>query len=480
MSGDGKTVTKSQIILVGSAIIRLCISIVLTAWLGRILIPEHYGFYTLINIIFMLSYELLNLGTDNIATREIILNPESERQIIETLMGGRFIMGVGIAAFILILAFLQDDSATRFILTAVSVIVCFLYINAQYVPFILRQKQAGPAILSLSTHLFTLVASFPLFFLKTNGLFFAAIIIFREAFNLFGIQLLTIRLLRFRPQMRISLRQFRLFIDKSFAFVASTFIYNLFFFNGIFLLWLMDKKTALGCYSAAFRPILPLLSMPWLVIVPLVPVLTRAAKIDKVIFHKLIHDLLCLATGVGAIAAVCGITLSPDIMFLLYGEKYSHGVLSAIPTFRNFSLALAMGFIIPVLVAGLLAGREENRLILTCCTGLVINLSFNLLLIPRGGVMYMAMLIVLTQVVLCAGITFASGTIRAVLFKNIKPLLFTFPAILIYFFSQAMPASHMVRTGLGIFFSTAGIFWVMNTRTARLHRRDLSSISVDI
>ena len=78
-------VTKSQSILFFATILRLFVSFALTIILGRYLMPAHYGFFTLINTLFIISRDLLDLGMGNIAARESIISPSKERNVIEYL-----------------------------------------------------------------------------------------------------------------------------------------------------------------------------------------------------------------------------------------------------------------------------------------------------------------------------------------------------------------------------------------------------------
>ena len=91
------------------------------------------------------------------------------------------------------------------------------------------------------------------------------------------------------------------------------------------LCWALRGKDELGAYAAAFRPINPLLLLPWLLMVPMIPVLTAAVARDRGAFVNQVRSACGIALGVGACGMIAGVMLAPDLVTLLYSRPLSRG-----------------------------------------------------------------------------------------------------------------------------------------------------------
>src|SRR6201989_3001479 len=84
----------SQVILLGATAIRLATSLGLIILAGRFLSPADFGAFALVSTAFTLAHEFTDMGTGNVAVRTTARARESERGILENLLGLRLVLSV--------------------------------------------------------------------------------------------------------------------------------------------------------------------------------------------------------------------------------------------------------------------------------------------------------------------------------------------------------------------------------------------------
>src|SRR5262249_19711794 len=162
------------------------------------------------------------------------------------------------------------------------------------------------------------------------GALFASLLVAREAFSLLGTKILAERLLGYRPKPGFHGRELQAFVEPAFFFALASVVYIVYFHCDVFFVLALRGKDELGPSASAFRPINPLIVVPWLLMAPLIPVLSAAAARDMQRFVRQVQGITALALGIGACAAVAGALLAPDLVQLLYKGRYLHGPLSSV------------------------------------------------------------------------------------------------------------------------------------------------------
>ena len=266
---------RSQAILLGATADRLLVSLVVTGLLGRILSPANYGFFALVSAVLIVGRDLLDLGTTNVAAREIIVEPGREKDVLQALLGWRAATGVFLALACVIFAFAQSGSLRTGILFAAAAVLAIMYLNAVLPVFQVRQAHGGPAALALAAQFALLAGCVGLYVAQAAGALYALLVVIREAAVTFGSRIMANRLLGYRPVPRLRGKDTWPFLAKALAFGGAAVSYHLYFNSGAFLVWFFRPEPELGAFAAAFRPIQPLLALPWILMVPLLPVLTQ-------------------------------------------------------------------------------------------------------------------------------------------------------------------------------------------------------------
>jgi O-antigen/teichoic acid export membrane protein len=150
-------------------------------------------------------------------------------------------------------------------------------------------------------------------------------------------------------------------------------------------------------YSAVFRLVDALRLFPAAVLAVIFPALCRARDWGPL-------TRLTLSLGATAVVVSSGVYLfAPRLVRLFYGDAY----LDAVPAFRILLLAAPLLFVNYALTHQLIGWASERRYALLCLGALAVNLSINLVMIPRYGFEGAAWTTLATEVFLTAGCLWA-------------------------------------------------------------------------
>jgi O-antigen/teichoic acid export membrane protein len=148
------------------------------------------------------------------------------------------------------------------------------------------------------------------------------------------------------------------------------------------LLGFMVGATAVGWYSAAYKPITAILAVPVTYFIGLFPTLSRTFNEGRHIFNTIVSRSLHLAVIFALPIGVGGMFLAADIIGFLFGDEYANSVLPLQILSWSAVFVILRGTYRQSLNA---AGRQD--LDLRCAGAAVaLNVGLNVLLIPRFGI----------------------------------------------------------------------------------------------
>jgi O-antigen/teichoic acid export membrane protein len=375
----------SQIVMLLAMAARMALSVGMTILLGRSLAPAEFGFFSLVATVFGLAHELTDMGTGNVAVRMATRGAAGERAMLETLMGLRLILSLVAAAACLILAVLQDAAWKQWSLAGTALILGFSYVSALAMSFQIRQAQVAPALLSVGVQLGAVAVSAAMLRLRVNGAYFAMILLLREAAVVAGTPLLGRRLLGYHALPRISLARLQPFFGRAVIVATATLFYHVQLQGGPFFVEFLRPPAELGAFAAALRPLIPLLFIPWIIMLPLVPVLSWLANGHAQGFRRQAEGAVDLSIGLGAVTAVACALLAPAALHVLYGARFAEGALSAVAALRWLSVPLGCSFLVAAMSTILLADHREGALLAISAVALAVYAAANMVLLPGFG-----------------------------------------------------------------------------------------------
>ena len=464
----------AQAVLLGSAFAQLAIALLITIYLARELSPAAFGFFSLVSTIFILARKFLDLGLSNVAARETTRDPERERPILEGLMAYRRAAGVVLAIGLFIFALVQKDESQRLVLLGVGIVLLFTEPAALDPVFQVRQAQGGPALLNILGGLLVLGGSIVFKRLAVAGPAFAWLLVVREAVILLFTLLLGWHLLGYRPHPGFRERKLRKFVGPALIFGLASLIYTVYFNCDVFFVYALRGQQELGAYAAAFRPINPLLLLPWLLMVPMIPVLTASVK-DKEYLVRQVRGASGLALGIGACGLVGGTLLAPDLVQVLYRGRYLEGALSCVNAFRWLAVGLGQVCVTTVLTAALLAAGKEKVLLAIGTAALVVNAAINLVALRHYNFTAAGFATALTELLflVCAWAAFWIFAGRSPL--TLKSAVYALPAIAMGGVLYWMKGAPALRVSFGIALGLLAVAAILLSPDARRFRKEIAA-----
>jgi O-antigen/teichoic acid export membrane protein len=399
--------TRSQIVLLGSHGIQLSLSLVVTVVLGRHLTDDAFGFFALVGTVFALAAFALDGGMGSVAVREIGRNPHRERALLEGLVAWRRLVGVAVGVVVAVAALGEPDAGRALVILGAAVVIPLTASTGLAPAFQVRQAPDGPVILGILGVAFTVAAALALRVVNAPGPSFGWIIVAREALAATGFAFLAVRILGYRPRAGLTGRDLGPFLRAALVHGLAVLCFHAYFHLDVFLVRMLRGDAELGAYAAVFRPLNPLLRTPGLLMMPFLPILASLARRDRAAFRRRVTDAARTLCGLGAVGAVTGALLAPELLDLLYGGRYSDAGSGSIAAFRWLCLALALVFTATPFTTALLSDGGERALLVLGLVGLAVNAAGNLALIPWFGFQAAAATTALTE----AGVGIAAALV---------------------------------------------------------------------
>ena len=469
----------AQAILLGSTVAQLGLALAITVYLARALTPAAFGFFSLVGTIFILARKFLDLGLSNVATRDIAHDARRERPILEGMMAYRRAAGPVLALSLVVFGLVQKAGSERAVLLAVAAVLLFTEPAALDPVFQVRQAQGGPALLNVLGGVLVLAGSVIFRRLDLAGAAFAWLLILREAVTLLFTRILAERLLGYHPRPGFRGRALRAFVGPALIFGLASLVYTIYFHCDVFFVYALRGKEELGAYAAAFRPINPLLLLPWLLMVPMVPVLTAIAGKDRAHFVRQVRAACAIALGVGACGLVAGVLLAPDLVQLLYRGRYLAGPLSCVAAFQWLAIALGQVCVTTVLTASLLADHKEKLLLAIGTAALIVNAGMNVLLLQRYNFTAAGFATAATELLFLVGalIAFQIATRRSAL--TWSALGYLLPGMVMGAILHFLGGGAVVRVAGGIVLGALSVAAILLSLRARRFRSEMAAASPD-
>ncbi len=471
-----QTATKSQYILLSAQAGRLLLSLVITAFLGRWLAPDAFGFFALISLLFILTNEIMDMGTNSIACRQISRTPSAEKKILEGLYAWRRLIGFMLAAITIFVGytFYGGQTEQRWILYAASIGLLVVQLNAYNVLFTIRQQFGATTLLNLGCQVAFLVACVGLLNAKISGFFISLLVIVRESVFIFFNYRLALRLASERPQPKLFDPNIIPLLKNSLVFGLTALMYNFYFHTGVLAVWALSTEEELGALTASYRLIFPLLGIMWVLLTPLTPIFNRCYIDDKPQLHRHFYTFFQFLIGIAALLSVAGIYLADNILSLLYGNVYSSGPLSSVFALQWFSVAFSFSIVTPLLVITFIAQKAEKLLLWISLTGLLASIMLNFTLISGFGFAGAAIAITITELLVFIA-TIATGIFLKILPVPRIQIITTFlPAVLLFIILYLLSSWPMLELIIGTLATLLFIIFMWNMPRMCNSRKELN------
>jgi O-antigen/teichoic acid export membrane protein len=431
------------LVLLASMALRMAAGLGLTFMMGRFLSAAEFGAFALVSTAFGLAREFTELGTGSVVVRAAARDPRQERAALEGLLGLRLVLCGIAAAACAAFAVARPQGSERAVLLATAAVLVASHVSALAVAFQLRQGQFWPSVLNVLVQVGAVAAAALMLTLGADGGWFPGVVVAREAIALLGVTYLAVRLLGYFPRPQFSRASWRRFTGSAAVVALATLAYNFQLLGGVFWVQYLRPEAELGAFGAAQRPLASLLIIPWLLMSPLVPVMSYLAGRDRAEFRGQARAAIDLSIGLGAVIAVATERTAEPLLQVLYGAKFSVGPLAADATLRWFALPVGLSFIAAAVGTALVADFRERALLAVGALGCVIHAVLNVALLPQVGFDGSAEATAASVCVTTLGAMIVVGA-RGIT-PSFRSLLVLAPAAALYFVLPLLPDSPAPR-----------------------------------
>lgn len=169
----------------------------------------------------------------------------------------------------------------------------------------------------------------------------------------------------------------------SWPFGLAALSHLIYFQSNIVLLEYLKGSEAVGEYNVAFTVVVAILIFPGIVYQKfLLPKMHRWAHQDRKLFFDIYNKGNWIMLGIGVLAMVFVIILSPIIVSMLFGQRY----MGSVDVLKILACSVPIVFVASSVGATLVTQEHMRLKVRLMMFVAVINVVLNLLLIPKAGV----------------------------------------------------------------------------------------------
>jgi len=180
---------------------------------------------------------------------------------------------------------------------------------------------------------------------------------------------------------KVDLRIFKIIIKTTWPFVFITLIGVIMGNIDIYMLGIWKNAGEIGLYASVQRIQQFIMILPSTISVAVFPLMSRLVNVDKNQFRIILEKTLSMILLIGIPISLGGILLADQLILKVFGQGY----VGAIPIFRVFMLMLLISFPLILLSNAIFAHNKQRSLAPAYSLGILANIIFNLLLIPKFG-----------------------------------------------------------------------------------------------
>jgi O-antigen/teichoic acid export membrane protein len=381
--------------LFGEKIYRMVLAFFITVWMARYFGPEQFGIFSYALSFVTLFSVFASLGLDKLIVRELLAEPEAEKEILGStfllrLIGSLLLIGASASAVTMIR---PEDWLTRVLVITFS--VGYLFKSFQVIKFWFEAHVKGKfsSLVEAASITGSVGIKAILIIIEAPLIYFAGAVVLESFIAALGFctiyKMQGNALLSWRPRVR---RVKKMLVEAWPLILAGT-LYTVYTKIDQVMLGEMIGYEAVGTYAAAVKISEGWFFIPAVIATSFFPAMLNAKKKSVVLYLGRTQHLFNLMAVIGVAAAVVITVIARPIIMLAFGADYEGAIwVLTIHIWGGIFLAMS-GISYRYFIAEGLQRYSFYRGV----TGLVINVTLNFLLIPLYGVIGAAISLVLSQ-----------------------------------------------------------------------------------
>lgn len=376
-------------------VLRMGVGLLVGAWIARYLGPEQFGLFNFAIAFISFFGAIAGLGLQGIVVRDIVRNPSCKEETLGT--AGVLQLVGGVVAYCLTLSaifLMRSEDAISKMLVAIlgstmlfkasEVVGCWFESQVQSKYTVWVQNSVFLAFAAIKVVLILNHAALIAFAWVTMAEALAVALLMGAMLGLRGPNLW---------QLRASLDRAKTLLKDSWPLLLSGITITIYMRIDQIMLGQMVGDEAVGIFSAAVRISEVWYFIPMAIVASVSPAILEAQKRSKAQYYQRLQHLYDLMVWLSIVVALPMTFLSTTAVTMLFGDTYAaSGLVLAIhiwaAVFVFLGVASSQWFI------------AENRQILSfqrTALGTMVNVIFNLLLIPSYGAIGAAVATVAAQ-----------------------------------------------------------------------------------
>lgn len=380
--------------LMAEKVLRLVVGLFVGVYVARYLGPAKFGILNFAMSFVALFGAFAKLGLDGIVVRNALQSPERRDDLLGTSFGLRIIGGLLLLGLVFFaIRATESDPITRLIvmiITAGHVLQAFEVIEFYFHSQVMGRAVAISGIVSL---IISSVVKLSLIWSEASLIWFAWVFVIEIGIK--GIALSILYLQQRIPlwRWRFHIKYARLLMRDSWPLMLSGLVIMVYMRIDQVMIKLMLNNEAVGNYAAAVRLSEAWYFVPMIITQSLFPAIISAKNQGEKVYYARLQRLYDFGVWLGIGVALPITFLSDSIVTVLYGQEYGQAA-------DVLSIHVWAGvFVFLGLASGkwLLAENYMKQNFYRTAFGMLVNVSFNFILIPKYGIFGAAIATLLGQ-----------------------------------------------------------------------------------
>ncbi|EOX8503943.1 flippase [Salmonella enterica] len=396
---------------------RLAFGLLVGVWVARHLGPKTYGELAYVVTLVSFFQVIALLGMDSILVRDISNNKKEANEVLGSALFLRLLSGVLCLFLVVLFTYFFNGYNTAVLVLLAGGSLLFQCVDTIDIWFQSQSQSKRTVIAKLSSYTITNILR--VFCILTNFPLWTFALLLSVDAMLASIALFyAYRTYKTTEKWRPGLKKCKEILSESWPFMISGISIILYMRVDQVMIKNMLGEASLGVYAASLQFSTLWNFVPLTLSISIAPYIARKKKDGVEIYKKVLKNTFLLFSVLGWMITLFVAALSPFIINIMLGAKYSSGTpVLAVHVITNLFICLGVAQSLWIVNE-----RKGSLVLYKSLTGLIVCFISNFILIPIYGIEGAAISAVISQLSAC--ILFNAIFCREIFFMQLRSLIF--------------------------------------------------------
>ncbi|MFC4354214.1 flippase [Chryseomicrobium palamuruense] len=376
-------IIKNSSWLVSDKVITMIVGVFVTAIVARYFGPEKFGQFNYALAFVTLFTAISTLGLETLTVKSILDKKFDEGTILCTSLILRIASGGILTIFSIIIIKIIEPSDFNLHILVLIMSIAMVIKAFEVIEYWVQAHQKAKISSIIRMVVYIISSGLKIFLVFMNGtvLQYATILIIDALLIGFALMIAYFKFRENSSLWRFNFQYARTILSQSWHLIISGLMVTLYMRIDQVMLGSMATDTELGVYSAAVRIAEMWYFIPMALIISFKPVIMKNKKENEHKYFNSIQILYSIVTWMGILFTLIILIFSKLIISILYGEQFLQAAnILSISVFAGTLAMLGSARSIWMISEGL-----QRYTIIYTIAGLIVNVTLNLIFIPRFG-----------------------------------------------------------------------------------------------